>query len=330
MISRQIILSKYPKGLVKESDFRFISLELPPIRKGEVLVRNKWMTVTPAMRIRMNPQDSYLPPYKIGEVLSGQCVGVIEKSNNCNRLPEGTLVFSQNGWRDCFISDGSDLTVLNQIEKPYLYLSILGLSSMTAYIGIEKFSKIEKGDVVFVSAASGSVGSVACQLAKMRGAIVVGSAGRDDKVDWLYNKAKVDKAINYKQKPILKSLSDIIPQGINVYFDNVGGDHLIAAMKNMNNFGRIIMCGMLSQYNQVGSTLNLDLFPIITKRLTMYGYVQSDHMNMYDNFIKDMYSWYLQGKIFSNETIVDGIELAPRAFIDMLAGQFLGKVIIRL
>ena len=164
----------------------------------------------------------------------------------------------------------------------------------------------------------------------MRGAYVVGSAGRDDKIEWLYNKANVDNAINYKKNPILKSLSNMIPQGINVYFDNVGGDHLIAAIKNMNDFGRIILCGMVSQYNKVGSTIDLDLFPIITKRLTVHGFVQSDHMNMYDKFINDMYNWYLQGKIFSNETIIDGIELVPQAFIDMLRGKYLGKIIISL
>ena len=149
MISKQIVLKNYPSDIVKGSDFAFKSIDLPSIQDGEVLVRNKWMTVTPAMRIRMNPNHSYLSPYKIDEVLSGQAVGVVEESNNCERLPEGTLVFSHNGWRDYFISNGSDLTILSQIEKPYLYLSILGLSSMTAYIGIEKFSNIQEGDVIF-------------------------------------------------------------------------------------------------------------------------------------------------------------------------------------
>lgn len=330
MLSQQIVLNKYPDHIVKESDFTYRSVELPSLKDGEVLIKNQWMTVTPAMRVRMNPHDQYLSPYNIGEALTGQSVGVVEKSKNCKQLPEGTYVFSQNGWRDYFISDGSDITILSKIDKPYLYLSILGLSSMTAYIGIEKFSTIKQDDVVFISAASGAVGAAACQLAKMRGAYVIGSAGDDKKIEWLYNTAKIDKAINYKKGPILETLSNSTPHGIDVYFDNVGGDHLIAAIKNMNNFGKIVLCGMISQYNTVGSTINIDLFPLITKRLTVNGFVQSDHMNMHHEFIDNMYNWYLNGKIHSNETIIDGIKTVPKAFIDMLAGKYLGKVIISL
>ena len=184
--------------------------------------------------------------------------------------------------------------------------------------------------MVFVSAASGAVGSVVCQLAKMQGAYVIGSAGRDDKIKWLYDHCNIDAALNYKKESVIESLPRLAPQGIDVYFDNVGGDHLIAAMQNINEFGRIVLCGMVSQYNLIGATLDIDLFPIITKRLTMRGFVQGDHMDLYDDFLNDMQKGYAEGKLCSNETILNGLESSPQALIDMLAGHYLGKGIVKI
>ena len=245
-VSREIRLKNRPVGLPRESDFELATVPTPTPGAGEVLVRNLYMSVDPYMRGRMLDQPSYVQPFQVGQPLDGGCVGQVVQSQG-GKLQVGDYVLGRKGWREYYVSDGAELTKIDPNLAPVqTYLGTLGMPGLTAYVGLLDIGRPKAGETVFVSAAAGAVGTVVCQIAKLQGCRVVGSAGAPDKVAWLREVAGVDAAFNYKDVGSLTAeLGKHCPNGIDVYFENVGGAHLEAALDHMNSFGRIALCGMI-------------------------------------------------------------------------------------
>ena len=331
-ISREIRLKNRPEGLPAKSDFQLGEVTIPAISAGEILVQNMYMSVDPYMRGRMYDRKSYVPPFQIGKPLEGGCVGrVIESKNQAFKV--GDYVLSMLGWREYFVSKGDGLSKIDPGVAPVqAYLGTVGMTGMTAYVGLLHVGELKEGDTVFVSAAAGAVGSVVCQIAKLKGCYVVGSAGSDEKVAWLVEEAGIDAAFNYKTTDdVIAEVGRHFPKGIDIYFENVGGVHLEAALEHMNTKGRIVMCGMISIYNDVMPPPGPVRLPfVIQKKLTMKGFIVSDHFDRLNVFSADMGKWIGEGKIKWQETIIDGIENAPEAFIGLFKGENLGKMIVKI
>jgi NADPH-dependent curcumin reductase CurA len=330
---REIHLKSRPHGEPTADNFAFVTVSVPEPAEGQILVRNHFMSVDPYMRGRMNDAKSYVPPYKLGEVLDGGSVGQVVRSRSPD-FKEGDFVFSGlGGWREYTVADAKRYQKADPSVGPLsAYLGVLGMPGMTAYVGLLDIGKPKAGETVFVSAAAGAVGGVVGQIARIHGAHVVGSVGSEAKAKHLRDTLKFDTAIDYKAGPIADSLAKACPNGIDVYFDNVGGDHLEAALDLMNNHGRIVLCGFISQYNATGSTpgpRNLSL--AVGKRLTLQGFIVSDSMAARrEAFLRDMGPWLRDGKVSDVSTIVDGLEQAPSAFIGLLRGDNTGKMLVRL
>ena len=331
--NREIRLKSRPRGIPSVADFELVETSVSDPSQGQVLVYNLYMSVDPYMRGRMVDRSSYVPPFQIGEVLSGGAVGKVVASNGNSRFVEGDYVSNFAGWREWFLSDGSDLQKVDPDLAPIqTYLGALGMPGLTAYSGLLRVGELKEGERVFVSAASGAVGAVACQIAKNRGCTVVGSAGSDEKCDWLLKEARIDHAINYRTAgPLNTAIRTALPEGIDVYFENVGGEHLDAALANMRRSGRIVVCGMIAQYNDAAPPPGpANIVMLIPQRLTMKGIIVSDHFDMLPDFLRDMAAWTRAGKMKRRETIVDGIENAPSAFIGLFKGENFGKMLVRL
>jgi NADPH-dependent curcumin reductase CurA len=328
---QEIQLASRPTGIPSAENFALAQNTLPEIQDGEVLVKNLWMSVDPYMRGRMMDRASYIAPFQIGEALEGGAIGEVIESKN-TEFPVGTKVNSMQGWRSHYISDGNGLTALPVTPLPdQSFLGIMGMPGMTAWTGLFRIANLKPTDTVFISAASGAVGSVACQIAKMHGCTVVGSTGSDDKVA-LLKSLGVDVVINYKKESNLtEALAKAAPQGIDVYFENVGGEHLEAALANMSDYGRIAVCGMISQYNatepQAGPT---NLAMLIIKKLKVEGFIVFDHWAHYGEFAQQMGQWIAEGKIKWEETVYEGLAEAPNAFIGLFEGKNKGKMLVKL
>ena len=312
--------------------FELVTVPVPAPGTGEVLVRNLYMSVDPYMRGRMTEQPSYVQPFQLGQPLDGGCVGQVVQSQG-GKFQGGDYVLGRKGWREYYVSDGADLTKIDPaLAPPQAYLGVLGMPGLTAYVGLLDIGQPKAGDTVFVSAAAGAVGSVVCQIAKLQGCRVVGSAGSPAKVHWLQEVAGVDAAINYNAVPSLTAeVGKHCPSGIDVYFENVGGAHLEAALEHMNMRGRIALCGMISQYNEAtpgSGPRNLRL--AVRKRLTLRGFIVSDHLDRQPQFYADMGAWIAAGTLKWQETILDGLENAPRAFLGLFKGENVGKMLVRL
>jgi NADPH-dependent curcumin reductase CurA len=338
LFSREIHLKHRPAGMPTENDFQLVRVEVPDLRDGEFLVRNLWMSVDPYMRGRMREIKSYISPFQMGKPLEGGCVGQIIKSNN-NKFTVGDYVLGNLGWREYWISDGngSDVTRIDPNMAPIQwYLGILGLTGLTAYMGILKIAQLIENDnsTVFVSAAAGAVGSVACQIAKIKGDRVIGSTGSHEKVKWLLDQAGINHAFNYKEvgeTNISAELGKSCPDGIDIYFDNVGGKHLEAAIENMKTFGRIVLCGMISQYNLTSTpTGPSNLMLAISNRLKLQGFIVRDHYDILNEFYVDMSKWIGEGKMKWRETVIEGLENAPKAFLYLFKGENIGKMLVKI
>jgi len=332
ILSREIRLRRRPTGLPTEDDFELAAVPIPELQPGEVLVRNSFMSVDPYMRGRMNAGESYTASYQIDEPLTGGCVGQVVAGQH-DRFKVGDYVMSFLGWREYFVSDGSNLNLIDPRLAPIqAYLGVLGMPGLTAYVGLLDIGRLKAGETVFVSAAAGAVGAVACQIAKLKGCRVIGSAGSPAKIAWLLEEAGVDAAFNYRAVTDLTAeLGRAAPEGIDVYFENVGGTHLEAALQHMNNYGRISVCGMISQYNATTpepAPRNLGL--VIGKRLTLQGFIVSDHADRQPQFFADMAQWLATGQIKWQETVVEGIEHAPQALIGLFKGENVGKMLVKL
>ncbi len=333
-ISREIHLASRPDGMPVATNFELASVELPAPGAGELLVRNLWMSVDPYMRGRMIDRKSYIPPFQIGKVLEGHAVGKVVSSNNPD-FATGDLVLSMNGWREAYICDGKGLQKLETFGLPeQAFLGVAGMPGLTAYAGLLRIGEPKEGETVFVSGAAGAVGSLVCQIAKIKGCRVIGSVGSKEKGEWLKSLG-VDEIIVYKdhadQQSLMTALKAAAPKGVDVYFENVGGDHLVAALEAMNVFGRIIVCGLISSYNDTKPKPGpWNLFNIIGKRLRVQGVLVADHQDMLGDFVRDLSSWVPAGKVQWQETVENGIENAPTAFLKLFSGGNTGKMLVKL
>ncbi|MBB02083.1 MAG: NADP-dependent oxidoreductase [Rubinisphaera brasiliensis] len=330
--ARTIRLKSRPESVPTLDHFELVEEPLPPLDDGQFLVRNAWISVDPYMRGRMRDTESYVPPFELGQPMEGGCVGEVIASQN-DKFPAGQYVLGNLGWRDHWISSGEGVTRVDPEAAPLqAYLGVLGMTGMTAYVGLKTIGQLKEGETVFVSAASGAVGSIVCQIAKLKSCHVIGSAGSQKKIDWLLNEAGIDQAFNYHDVDNLtQKLTSLAPEGIDLYFDNVGGDHLEAALNCMNEHGRVVCCGMISGYNdedpQPGPS---NLFKIITKKLRLQGFIVRDHLHEFPTFMQEMSSWIHDGRISWKETVTEGLENAPQAFIDLFSGSKMGKAIVRI
>lgn len=330
--SKEIHLANRPVGLPKQDDFLLKEIEVKEPSNEEVLVKNLWMSVDPYMRGRMIDRKSYVPPFQVNEVLDGRAIGVVEKSNSKN-LKEGEFVISNFGWREYFVSNDSQLNIVNPDYGPIqAYLGALGMPGLTAYAGLLEVGKLQEGENVLVSAAAGAVGSIVCQIAKIKNCKVYGTTGSDDKCSWLENEIGIDKAINYKKvENLIPEYRSTIEGGIDVYFDNVGSDHLEAAINILNIGGRIALCGMIDQYNdEITRKGPSNLMMLIMKNARMEGFIVSKYNNLNEQFLNDMKSWIESGKLSWQETILEGIENAPKAFMNLFSGENTGKMLVKL
>jgi len=330
LISLEIRLASRPNGLPTAANFSLVETKLEPLQDRQVLVRNIFMSVDPYMRGRMNVGKSYVPPFELGKALDGGAVGEVIESR-AGEFKPGDAVTSSFGWREYFIASPKDLhPVSRKIQPLSVYLGALGMTGMTAWVGLNLVN-VKAGDVIFISGAAGAVGSVAGQIAKLRGCHVIGSTGSAVKVNFLREECGFDIAFDYKIGPVVEQLEVEAPTGIDVYFDNVGGETLEAALSALRVNGRIIACGSISGYNddkpRPGPS---NLFNMIGKRLTMKGMIVTDWQDHQGEFEKEVGGYFLAEKLKSKETVVEGIQNAVSAFIGLFEGKNIGKMVVKL
>jgi len=330
--STEVRLAARPHGWPTAETFEIVETEVADPGPGQVLVRNLMMSVDPYMRGRMDDRKSYTPPFKLGEPLEGAAVGEVVASG-ADELKPGDTVLHNHGWREYALVKAKHATKVDPSLAPLsAFLGVLGMPGLTAYAGLFVTAEFKPGDVVFVSSAAGAVGQVAGQLAKLNGAArVIGSAGSDHKVAYLIDELGFDAAFNYHDGPVRELLKAAAPEGIDVYFDNVGGDHLEAAIGAMNVHGRITECGMISVYNATEPTpAPRNLAMVIGKRLTLRGMLVIDHYGLEQKFLGEVAPLVADGRIKHRETIFEGLRSAPEAFLAMLRGDGVGKNLIRI
>ncbi|WP_101847363.1 NADP-dependent oxidoreductase [Zhihengliuella sp. ISTPL4] len=330
--STQIQLARRPEGWPTHDDFRTVEVELSDPAPGEVRVANEFVSVDPYMRGRMNDVRSYVAPYALDEVIAGGAIGRVVASA-ADDLPVGTVVLHQHGWSDVVQADASTFRAVPEVPgMPLsLRLHILGMTGLTAYVGLTAIAGLAPGDTVFVSGAAGAVGTAVGQIAKLLGAgRVIGSAGSPEKVALLTEKYGYDAAFNYKDGPVREQLATLVPEGVDVFFDNVGGDHLEAALDVMNDGGRIALCGAITSYNSTERVPGPDnMANIITRGLRLQGFTLANYLHLSPEFTERMTRWFAEGRIAYDETIVDGIENTVDAFLDMMRGANTGKMLVR-
>jgi NADPH-dependent curcumin reductase CurA len=326
--NREIRLVGRPRGVPDESLFELAESEVPDPAEGQVLIRNAYISVDPYMRGRMNDVRSYIAPFTLGEAMGGGAVGQVAVSRN-DAWASGDWVVHMLGWREWSLSDGRALKRVDPEVAPVsAALGVLGMPGLTAWWGITKIGRPQPGETVFVSGAAGAVGSAAAQLAMVAGASAVGSAGSPEKVTWLAELG-VD-AFNYREMSPRDALRALAPEGIDVYFDNVGGDHLEAAIDAMRPHGRIVACGAISRYSDVELEPGpRNLFMLFTKRLTIEGFIVTDHYDHYPEFLAEVGPLVHDGRLRYRETVIEGIEKAPAAFLGLLRGDNVGKMLVK-
>ena len=330
--SRRVHLIARPTGEAEVGLFEVVTVDTPTPGPGEVLVANEFISVDPYMFGRMFESPSYADYYGIGEPLAGAAVGYVVESQDPG-FAVGDLVVSDLGWRQYACGPASAFTKVDPLPgvSNSVYLGALGTTGMTGYVGLLGAAEFKAGDVVFVSGAAGGVGTLVGQLAKLRGAsLVIGSAGSDEKVEMLTSELGYDLAFNYKRTPPRKALRELLDgKGLDVYFDNVGGEHLEAALANMADHGRIALCGVISQYSDERPTGPRNLLLAIWKNLTLRGFLVFHYEHMADQFRTEISQAILDGKFVYRETVANGIDNSPQAFIDMLQGKSEGKMVVR-
>ena len=332
--SREIHLVSYPQGTPVSNNFSVVSVALPEPQAGQVQVQNLFLSVDPYMRGRMRPVKSYVPPFELGRAMDGGAVGTVVASND-PQFAKGDLVLSFMGWREAFVAEAKHLTKIDahlaHNFSPSVFLGILGMPGLTAWVGLHEIAQLRASDTFFVSGAAGAVGSAAGQLAKLMGCRVIGSAGSLAKVAQLTQEFGFDSAFCYKDGNVTELLQKAAPQGIDVYFDNVGGDHLRAALNSLNVGGRVAVCGAISTYNNEKPAPGPDnLAQIIGKRLLLRGFIVSDHTPKMPQMLKEVSEALAQKKLVAKETIYQGIEKMPQAFVDMLRGENVGKMLVKI
>ncbi|MEG9249549.1 NADP-dependent oxidoreductase [Arthrobacter sp. Soc17.1.1.1] len=329
--STQIQLVSRPVGVPTAEDFATVEVELAALGENEVRVRNEYVSVDPYMRGRMSDSKSYIPPFELGETMTGGAVGRVVESTS-DALPVGSAVLHSLGWRDVAQGPAGHFSALPETDLPLsVFLGAAGMTGLTAYAGLKRVAGLQEGDIVFISGAAGAVGSIAGQVARKLGASrVIGSAGSDEKVALLKEKYGYDDAFNYKDAPVRKQLRSVTPDGINVYFDNVGGDHLEAALDRLNRGGRAALCGAISQYNATERIPGPDnMANLVKNSLKLEGFIVGQHQDLQAEFAERMTGWLADGSVVFDETVVDGIQNAVSAFLDMMDGANTGKMLVR-
>jgi NADPH-dependent curcumin reductase len=338
-VNRQWCLATRPVGAIAESNFEWKQQPLPTLEEGQILVRNIYLSLDPTNRGWLNEGENYLPPVAIGEVMRGFGIGIVERSRNA-KFPEGTLVQGFVGWQDYAIGRSprfatADETNLSELPKDpsvplTAYLGLFGFIGMTAYFGLLDIGKPKAGETLVVSGAAGAVGSLVGQIGKIKGCRVIGIAGSEEKCCWLKDELGFDAAINYKTESVLESLKQHCPDGIDVYFENVGGEILDAVLILINLRARIVLCGLISQYNATEPVPGpYNLLNIVTQRAKLEGFIILDYFDRAQEALADLGEWYAQDKIKYRVDAIDGLENAPRAINKLFDGTNQGKLIIR-
>jgi NADPH-dependent curcumin reductase CurA len=328
--TREIHLAARPVGWPGHDDFRTVDVELQDPGPGQVLVRNTFLSVDPYMRGRMDDRKSYVPPFRLDAPMDGGAVGEVVASGD-GAVPVGATVLHQAGWREHALLDAARVRVVDVSRVPAsAYLGVLGMPGMTAYVGLTRIAPVKAGETVFVSGAAGAVGSAAGQMARLLGAgKVVGSAGSPDKVAWVTGELGFDAAFDYHDGPVSRQLKAHAP--IDVYFDNVGGEHLEAAISAMADFGRVAACGAIATYNDTDPSPGpRNMFLVVTKRISIRGFIVMDHGDVAGEFYRIAGAWHADGKLAHRETVVDGLDSAVDAFLDLHRGVNIGKMLVRL
>jgi NADPH-dependent curcumin reductase len=328
--NRQILLKSRPTAVPSAENFELVRTEAPEPNDGEVLLRTLFLSLDPYMRGRMNAGPSYAAPAEIGKPMVGRTVAEVVTSRNPN-FAKGDIVQGDNGWQDYAVSSGSGLTKLdtNVVKPVSLALGLLGMPGMTAYAGLTEIGQPKAGETVVVSAASGAVGSVVGQLAKIRGCRAVGVAGGPDKCKFAVETLGFDACIDHRAADLREQLAAACPRGVDVYFENVGGVTQRAVWPLLNNFARVPVCGMIAAYNDPNPQSGPDLRSVLTKRMTVRGFIVGDLAPKYPQAHRELAAWYHDGKIKYREDVVDGLERAPEAFLGLLQGKNFGKLIVK-
>jgi NADPH-dependent curcumin reductase CurA len=326
----QVLLASRPTGWVSESNFRIAETPIPAVGDGQVLVKSHYLSLDPYMRGRMNDSRSYAAKVEIGQVMGGEAVGEVVQSKNPQFKP-GDTVLNRAGWQQYGLSDGSDLRKVDPKAVPIsTYLGVVGMPGVTAWMGLHDIGQPKPGETVVVSAASGAVGSVVGQLAKARGCRVVGVAGGREKCDFVTKEFGFDACVDHRAGDLVKALAAAAPKGIDIYFENVGGSLLDAVLALCNPFARIPLCGMISQYNAGDDRYGVkNLMAAVGMRIKLQGFIVSDHMERWPEALKELSDGVRSGKIKYRETVTQGLENAPRAFIGLLKGENFGKQLVK-
>jgi NADPH-dependent curcumin reductase CurA len=328
--NKQVLLANRPRGWVQESDFNIVETDVPSLKEGEVLVQNLYLSLDPYMRGRMNDSKSYAASQALGEVMVGGTVGKVVESRN-PAFKEGDVVVTYLGWQLYGVSNGKDLTKVHNNAVPLsTRLGVVGMPGITAWIGLMMIGEPKPGETVVVSAASGAVGSVVGQLAKHYGCRAVGIAGGKAKCDYVVNELGFDACIDYKAGNLVADLRAATPNGIDIYFENVGGEILDAVMDRLNAHARIPLCGLVSQYN-LTEPWNFKKFGmLLTNRVKLQGFIVGEHLEKWPLAMKELEEMTASGRLKYNETIAEGLDNAPKAFIGMLKGENFGKQLVKL
>ena len=322
-------LKSRPNGMPTSDNFELKETALPELGEGQVRVRNRWLSVDPYMRGRMNDVKSYVPAFQVGEPLEGGAIGEVVESR-AEGLAPGDLVLHMAGWRDEAVVAARGVNKLPNLgAEPQKFLGVLGVTGATAYFGLLDVASAKPGDIVFVSAAAGAVGSVVVQLAKAKGMTAIGSAGGEQKCGFVRSLG-ADQVVDYRAGPILKNLAAAAPDGVDVYFDNVGGDHLDAAFALARNNARFAICGMIAGYNDPNPASFRFIMRIIAARIRLKGFIVFDFQSRMDEFYREMGQLVASGAVKAQETVVDGLENTPDAFLGLFRGENTGKMLVRL
>ena len=330
MKNRRVLLASRPSGWVSESNFRIEEAPVPSPREGEVLVKNLWLSLDPYMRGRMNEGKSYAARQELGEVMIGGTVGEVVESKH-PKFAKGDQVLGMLGWQQYGLSDGKGLNKVDASRVPLsAYLGVLGMPGVTAWVGLLDICQPKAGETVVVSAASGAVGSVVGQIAKIKGCRAVGIAGGKQKCDYVVKELGFDACVDYKAGKLNDDLKAAVPDGVDCYFENVGGEILDAVLRRMNAFSRIAVCGLISQYNATEPYGVKAIQSILTNRIKVQGFIVSDRMELWAKALPELAGWVAAGRIKYRETVTDGLENAPKAFVGLLKGENFGKQLVRI
>lgn len=331
MENKTILLGSRPNGAPTLENFRFTQTAVTALQEGEVLLKALYISVDPYMRGRMSDAKSYIAPYEVGKPIMGGIVAEVVDNKSAN-LQKGTVTVGNLPWQQYIVHNGKGLNLIDPDVAPLNYhLGILGMPGLTAYFGLLHIGQPKEGETVVVSGAAGAVGTVVGQLAKLKGCLVVGIAGSDDKIDYLINELGFDEAINYKSTSnINEAVAKACPEGVDVYFDNVGGEISGAVLYSLNKFGRIVICGQISFYNNTSPATGLRVEPVLLKKSAlMKGFIVSDYAGEFGKAAKELASWLEEGKLQYQETVKEGFDKIPEAFLGLFSGENTGKQLVK-